>query len=319
MSFSSDLKGELSRIYPAKKCDMLAEISGWLRVSGSLRLTGRGSFSIVADTENPAIARHFKKLIKDYFGSTANLEVGESEVPGKRNRNRYMLTISPEEKSQQILRETGLLLIKEGNDYLSDGIYFPIVNKKCCKKAYIRGIFLGCGTISDPRKDYHLEFVLDSEQTANDLKKLIGQFVDLSSNVSERKGRYVVYMKKADYISDLLAIMGAGTAVMEFENIRIIKGQRGETQRMDNCDYANMDRTLSAAEEQIGWIKIIDEKIGIGSLEPALREVAVLRREHPEASLSDIGEALKPPIKKPGVSKRFAKIKEIARSLEGKT
>lgn len=315
MSFSSDLKGELSRIKPERKCDMLAEISGWLRVSGSLQLAGGGAFSIVAETENPAVARHYKKLIKDYFDSSATLGVGESEVPGNRDGYRYLLTITPEEKSSQILRETGMLLIKEGNDYLSDGIYFPIVNRKCCKKAYLRGVFLGCGSISDPKKDYHLEFVLERPQVAADLKKLIGQFVDLSASVTERKGKHVVYIKKADYISDMLALMGAGSAMMDFENIRIVKGQRGETQRRNNVDIANMDRTLSAAEEQIAWIHVIDEKLGLEFLDPALRAVADIRLERPEASLAEIGELLSPPIKKPGVSKRFAKIKELAGEL----
>lgn len=145
MSFASDVKGELARLTISKKCCMLAEISGFLRVSGSLRLSGGGKFSIVSSTENAAVARHYKTLIKDYFGSKVELEVGDSQVPGKANKGykRYYLTISPEEKSSQILRETGIMLVKEGNDYFSDGIYQPIVKTKCCKKSYLRGIFLG--------------------------------------------------------------------------------------------------------------------------------------------------------------------------------
>ena len=112
MSFSADVKAELARIKVEKKCDMLAEISGIFRVSGSLRLAGGGRFIIVASTETPAIARHYKTLIKEYFGSNARLEMEESQMPG-RNGYRYSLTISPDEKSSQILRETGLMLIRE--------------------------------------------------------------------------------------------------------------------------------------------------------------------------------------------------------------
>lgn len=319
MSFSSQTKGELARVVPTKKCCMLAEITGFLRVAGSLRLVGGGKFTIVASTENPAIARHYKTLIREYFGSNAGIEVGNSQVPGKARgsyRYRYSLVIRPDEKSLQILRETGMILIKEGNDFLSDGIYQPIIRNKCCKKAYLRGLFLGVGTMSDPRKSYHLEFVLNSSQVAQDLKRLIGSFVDLSAGLIERGEEHVVYMKRAEYISDMLGIMGANEAMLEFENIRIGRGLRREVNRISNCDNANVDRTLSAAEQQIKYIELIDAKLGLDNLDPVLRETAQLRLELPGASLTDIGEALKPPIKKPGVSKRFAKLKEIAESLD---
>ena len=319
MSFSSQTKGELARVVPTKKCCMLAEITGFLRGAGSLRLVGGGKFTIVASTENPAIARHYKTLIREYFGSNAGIEVGNSQVPGKARgsyRYRYSLVIRPDEKSLQILRETGMILIKEGNDFLSDGIYQPIIRNKCCKKAYLRGLFLGVGTMSDPRKSYHLEFVLNSSQVAQDLKRLIGSFVDLSAGLIERGEEHVVYMKRAEYISDMLGIMGANEAMLEFENIRIGRGLRREVNRISNCDNANVDRTLSAAEQQIKYIELIDAKLGLDNLDPVLRETAQLRLELPGASLTDIGEALRPPIKKPGVSKRFAKLKEIAESLD---
>lgn len=312
MSFSKDVKGELARITPAKKCCMLAEISGFLRVAASLKLAGGGKFSIVASTENAAIARHYKKLIKTYFGSNASLGIGESTKVGHNKGYRYYLIIDPEEKSSQILRETGLMLIREGNDYFSDGIYNQIVRTKCCKKAYLRGMFLGCGTMSDPRTSYHLEFVVESKQLASDSKKLIGSFVDLAANYAQRKDEYVVYMKKAAYISDLMNLIGAEDAVLEFENIRIGKEVKGETQRILNCDNANMVRTLSAAEQQIAWINKLKEDGRFDNLPLPLREVAELRVERPEASLTEIGELLNPPIKKPGVNKRFAKIKELA-------
>ena len=319
MSFSSQTKGELARVVPTKKCCMLAEITGFLRVAGSLRLVGGGKFTIVASTENPAIARHYKTLIREYFGSNAGIEVGNSQVPGKARgsyRYRYSLVIRPDEKSLQILRETGMILIKEGNDFLSDGIYQPIIRNKCCKKAYLRGLFLGVGTMSDPRKSYHLEFVLNSSEVAQELKRLIGSFVDLSAGLIERGEEHVVYMKRAEYISDMLGIMGANEAMLEFENIRIGRGLRREVNRISNCDNANVDRTLSAAEQQIKYIELIDAKLGLDNLDPVLRETAQLRLELPGASLTDIGEALRPPIKKPGVSKRFAKLKEIAESLD---
>ena len=313
---------------------MLAEIAGFLRVSGSAGLAG-GSFAIVASTESAATARHLKILTEKYFRNRIALGIGGSLRPGsqgKKGRNTYYINISPEEKSMQILRETGMILIREGDDYFSDGIYQPIVKSKCCKKAYLRGMFLSCGTMSDPRKAYHMEFVLDKEQTAMDLKKLIGSFVDLSANVVKRGDNYIVYMKKASYISDMLGIMGANNAMLDFESIRVSKSMHGEIMRMINCDNANVDRTLTAAEEQKAWITRIAETTtgrqplpeelsdpgagfwveGLRDLPSQLKEVAYIRLYKPEASLSEIGELLTPQLGKAAVSKRFAKLRALA-------
>ena len=346
MSFSQDLKGELARVELSKKCCMLAEIAGFLRVSGSVKLLGGGNFGIVATTENAATARHFKVLIESYFRNKVSMEIGESQRPGSRNRkvrNRYYLNIGPEEKSVQILRETGIMLIREGDDYFSDGIYQPIVKSKCCKRSYLRGMFLSCGTMSDPRKSYHLEFVLDKEQSAADLRKLIGTFVDLSAGLVKRGENYVVYMKRAAYISDMLGIMGATEAMLDLEEIRVNKSMHGNVRRMINCDVANTGRTVTAAGEQREWIKkiaenelghemppIVDDdgvyadtdeilgmyREGLRYLDQPLRDVAMLRLERPEASLTEIGEALTPPVGKAAVNKRFAKIRAIAEQMQ---
>ena len=346
MSFSSDVRGELARLDTKKKCCMLAEIAGFLRMSASLKLERGGKFGIIASTENAATARHFKKLITDYFKNSVEMSVGASHMPGtnrRRSRNRYYLNISPEQKSMHILRETGMLLIREGDDYFSDGIYQPIVKSKCCKKSYLRGLFLSCGTVSDPHKSYHMEFVLDKEQSANDVRKLIGSFVDLSANITKRGEHHIVYLKKGSYISDMLALMGADDAVLDFESIRASKSLHGEIRRMMNCDNANVDRALTAAEEQKKWIRkiqlstlkeqginiedpgdgeasqefrqLLESGAGLSGLPLSLREVAIMRLQKPEANLTDIGEALKPPVGKAAISKRFAKIKSIAENI----
>ena len=318
---------------------MLAEVAGFLRASGSVRLAG-GSFAIVASTESAAVARHFKVLIESYFHNKVELGIGGSLRPGsqgKRGRNTYYINISPDEKSMQILRETGMILIREGDDYFSDGIYQPVVKSKCCKRSYLRGMFLSCGTMSDPRKGYHLEFVMDKEQSAMDLKKLIGSFDDLSASVARRGSNYVVYMKKAAYISDTLGIIGADSAMLEFESIRVNKGMHGEVMRIINCDNANVDRTLTAAEEQRSWLEAIASAEtgrepeageltdpmsdfwteGLRHLPPQLKEAAYLRLYKPEASLTEIGESLTPPVGKAAISKRFAKLRALAENDGG--
>ena len=318
MSFASETKNELARIEPEKKCCMLAEISGFLRVAGSIGLVGFGKFKIIITTDNPAVARHYKKLIQDYFGIETKLEIGEGKAVGKSHSSKkfsYSITIDADNRSEQILRETGILLVREGNNYISDGIYSGIVRTKCCKKAYLRGVFMGAGTMSDPEKGYDLEFVLESATMAADLKKLINSFVDLSCKVTERRGKHVVYMKKADYISDMLAIMGASSQVFSMEETRIKKEMVGSARRMSNCDSANMDRSIEASMKHIEAIKKIQKTKGLASLPDTLREAAELRLENPDVSLTALGEMCEPPVKKAAISKRLKKIEEIAVKL----
>ena len=318
MSFASETKNELARIEPEKKCCMLAEISGFLRVAGSIGLVGFGKFKIIITTDNPAVARHYKKLIQDYFGIETKLEIGEGKAVGKNRSSRkfsYSITIDADNRSEQILRETGILLVREGNNYISDGIYSGIVRTKCCKKAYLRGVFMGAGTMSDPEKGYDLEFVLETATMAADLKKLINSFVDLSCKVTERRGKHVVYMKKADYISDMLAIMGASSQVFSMEETRIKKEMVGSARRMSNCDSANMDRSIEASMKHIEAIKKIQKTKGLASLPETLREAAELRLENPDVSLTALGEMCEPSVKKAAISKRLKKIEEIAVKL----
>lgn len=318
MSFASETKNELAHIEPEKKCCQLAEIAGFLRVAGSLRLAGGGKFRIVVTTENPAVARHFKKMMQDYFGIETKLEIGESASVGRARAGKhysYSITIDPDNLSEQILRETGILLIKEGNNYISDGIYSGIVKTKCCKKAYLRGLFMGAGTMSDPEKSYHLEFVCHSEALAVDLKRMINSFVDLSAKVVQRGSSYIVYMKKADYIRDTLALMGATSQVFSMEETRIKKGMVSDAKRIANCDSANVDRSVDAAMRQLEAISKIDELKGISWLPPKLAEVARLRQENPYISISALGEMCDPPLKKSGINNRLRKLEEIAAKL----
>lgn len=300
---------------PEKKCDQLAEIAGFLRVSGSLRLTGRGKFTIVIATDNPAIARHYKRLIREYFQIDAKLEVGGAEALKKGHT--YMLTICPEDRSESILRETGILLVREGNNFISDGIYEELIRKKCCKRAYMRGMFMGTGTISDPEKSYHLEFVCESRTLANDLKKMINSFVDLSVKVVQRRNRWVVYMKNSQYISDMLALMGAHAQMLAFENVRVQKSVYNQTTRIMNCDNANTDRTLDASEKQIRAIRILEETGQLSVLTDKLRELARLRVENPEASLTQLGEMMEPKLGKSGVNNRMKRILSMAEKVTG--
>ena len=216
MSFSSDTKGELARVEPEKKCCMLAEIAGFIRVSGSVKLAGGGKMELIVATENPAVARHYKKLIKEYFDVDATLGISEGSTIKKSRQ--YILSLSDKEgqKAEPILRETGILMIREGMNYISDGIYDGLIKTKCCRKAYLRGAFLGIGTMSDPEKSYHIELVCSTETLANDIKKLINSFVGINAHTVQRRKSYVVYIKEAEQIGDILNIMGAHQQFFDF-------------------------------------------------------------------------------------------------------
>ena len=319
MSFASETKNELARIEPEKKCCMLAEIAAYIRTAGSIGIAGLGRYSITMSTDNAAVARHLKKLIKAYFDIDTNLEIFEGGFIGKNRKEKkytYSIEIDPDNNAEAILRECGVLLIKEGRNYFSDGIYDGLIRAKCDRKAYLRGTFLGAGTMSNPDKAYHLEFVMNSETMANDLRKLINSFTDLSAKVVKRGKKFIVYMKKADYISDTLALMGASGQVLKLEDTRIRKGMLSTARRAMNCDSANVDRVIDASMRQVEAIRLIAEMKGLKWLDPKLSEVATLRLEHPEASISALGEMCEPPLKKSGVNNRLRKIEELSEKLK---
>ncbi|MBP3815538.1 MAG: DNA-binding protein WhiA [Firmicutes bacterium] len=312
MSFASDVKNELARTEPEKSCCQLAEISGFLRVAGTANFAGGGKFGVTASTGDPAIARHYKRLIKKYFEVDPDLKIEEIELFGKERR--YLLTVGHQDVGEEILRETGLLLVRQGKNYFTDGIFDGLIKSKCCKKSYLRGMFLGAGTVTDPRKSYHLEIACGTETLAKDLQKLINSFVDLSCKISHRRGKYIIYMKNSSYIRDTLAIMGAHSYVLDLDNTLIEKEMKEEAVRLTNCDNANMDRTLDAAQEQIEVINSLKKRGTYESLSPKLKEIAELRLANPEASLTQLGEMAEPPIKKSGVNNRIKRIFELARN-----
>ncbi len=310
MSFASETRNELAHIKIDKKCCMLGEIAGFIRVCGSIGLAGGGKFKIVITTENPAVARHFKMLIKQYFNVEASLEVGQGTALKKGKY--YIINIGPEDLSEQILREAGILMIREGMNFISDGIYSGLIKKKCCKKSYLRGLFLGSGIVANPEKGYHFEIVCATDTLATDVKRLLNSFEGISAKKIARKKEYIVYIKESEQIVDILAIMGATNQLFAYEDVRIKKEIRNKANRINNCDQANIDKSVAAAEKHISNIKKIDKVIGIKALPEKLRTVAELRLSNPDLSLVELGEMLEPPMKKSGVNKRLMKIAEIA-------
>lgn len=313
MSFATETKNELSRISPEKKCCMLAEIAGFMRFAGSIGLAGGGKFRIVMTTPNPAVVRHYKTLIKSYFSVDTEIELGQSE--GFAGGNEYVISIGPESNSEMILREAGILMVREGMNAISDGIYDGLIHTKCCRKAYLRGAFLAAGTVNNPEKGYHYEISARSETIAKDLRRLINTFVDINPKVIARKNGYGVYLKAREQIADTLAIMGASKQYFDFLDVIMMKDLTSAAHKAENLDMANMDKSLRAAEEQISWINKIYERRGPDFLSVKLREVADARLQNPDLGIEELGKILEPPLSKSGVNNRLRRIGEIARSL----
>jgi DNA-binding protein WhiA len=310
MSFASETKNELSRVMPEKRCCMLAEIAGFIRVAGSVSLAGGGKFRIILTTDNPAVARHYKKMLKEYFKIETETSIGQGS--GISRGKKYKIHIGPGQLSEQILRETGILMVREGMNYITAGVYDGIIKTKCCRKAYLRGAFLGAGTMTNPEKSYQYEIVCTSQETANDIRKLINSFVDLHARTTQRKNDHVVYVKDSGQILDILAIMGAHSQYFSYEDVRLTKEMRNEANRRANCDQANIDKAVAAAEKQIRAIR----KVGIENMNDKLAQVARVRLENPDVSLTELGEMLDPPLKKAGVNGRMNKIIKMAEEAD---
>lgn len=193
---------------------------------------------------------------------------------------------------------------------------FTLLSKrsKMSTKGLIRDAFLRSGSISDPEKFYHLEIVFSSEEEAKTIQKMLEDF-KLDAKIVERKGHYVVYLKEGSQIADMLRIMEAPLALMEFENVRIVKEMRNSINRQVNCEAANLGKTISAAVKQVEDIKFICSKVGLENIPEGLAETAKKRLEHPEATLKELGEFMDPPLGKSGVNHRLKKLSELAEDL----
>lgn len=189
-----------------------------------------------------------------------------------------------------------------------------IVQKVCCKRAFIRGAFLTSGSISDPEKTYHFEIVLSEYDKAIQLQEIIHSF-SIDAKIVLRKKYYVVYIKEGSQIVDMLNIMEAHVSLMNLENVRILKEMRNSINRQVNCEAANINKTVTASSKQIDDIIYIQENIGFGDLAEGLEEIAKLRSEHPDAALIELGTMLSPPIGKSGVNHRLRKLSMIADHL----
>ncbi len=309
MSFSSKVKEELSRHEGSARHCKIAEIAAFINMCGKIKRGPEGQItSLKIQTENAAVARKCFTLIKKTFNIKIEVSIRRSQHL-KRHRVYQIYLINPDE-AIKVLRATRLLEEGKINRHIS-----PLITQTtCCKRAYIRGAFLASGSLSDPEKTYHLEFVNQDADHAVELENLINDF-EMDSKIVLRKKYYVVYLKEGRQIVDMLNIMEAHVALMDLENVRILKEMRNNVNRLVNCETANLNKTVSAAVKQLHDIEYIEEHSGLHTLSEPLEAMAKARMENPSASLKELGELLDPTVGKSGVNHRLRKISQIADNL----
>lgn len=311
MSFSGEVKRELAYIIPEQYHCQIAELSAILSICCSVIISETDEYCIKIRTENLAVARKCFTIIKKTF----NMDTSISNLRRVTNKNSvYEVLISKHEDAIKILQETKIMdeqgEIREELSMVKNSL----VQQPCCKRAFIRGAFLAAGSMSDPNKAYHFEIVCATENKAKQLEEIMNSF-EMEAKVVLRKKSYIVYLKEGAQIVDILNVMEAHVALMELENVRILKEMRNSVNRKVNCETANINKTVSAAVKQVNDIEYIQQSIGLENLSEGLREVAEMRLKYQDLPLKELGEQLTVPIGKSGVNHRLRKLGSIAESL----
>lgn len=288
MSFSSEVKTELAKHLGKSRYCQIAELAALIAFEGRIP---------AAESENRLLMQKYQLLLAELF---------------------HIEEIHTEEEARSVFSTVKMYNDVTGEPEPEDTVKGLLIQQSCCKRAYIRGAFLAGGSISDPNKSYHFEIVCRSIPQAEQLRDVINSF-DMDAKIVARKKYQVVYLKEGSQIVDILNIMEAHVALMNLENVRILKEMRNSVNRKVNCETANISKTVNAAVKQLADIEYIRETAGLSYLPENLKEMALLRLEYPDAPLAELGTYLNPPVGKSGVNHRLRRISEMADSLRQQT
>ena len=292
MSFSGTIKEELSKHYKDARHCQLAELSAIMQMCGEFSRDEEGRRTLKFHSENLQVARKCFTLMQKTFNIRTDIVIRRNMA---KDSVSYFLCWKGDE----------LLAVKNASR-----------QAVCCKRAYIRGAFIASGSMSDPSKSYHFEIVCTEEGQAEYLKDMMNSF-GVEAKTVPRKKTYVVYLKEGSHIVDILNVMEAHVALMELENVRILKEMRNSVNRKVNCETANINKTVSAAVRQVEDIVYIQDTVGLDTLPEGLRDVALTRLANPEATLKELGSLMAEPVGKSGVNHRLRKLSELADKLRG--
>ncbi len=312
ISFSGKIKAELARHWTENAESQVAEIAAIVSMCGKVSINSSEQYSLRIRTENLSVARKYFTLLEKTFNIVSECCVSQNREHGNVS---YTIILKTHEEAVRVLQASNLI---DAQGEIAEELTIhknQILRHASSKRAFLRGAFLAAGSMSNPEKSYHIEIVCADEKRAQQIQALINSF-DLDAKVIMRKRTFVVYLKEGSQIVDLLNIMEAPIALMEMENIRIMKEMRNSVNRKVNCETANINKTVSAAVKQVEDIQYIRDTVGLGDLPEGLKEIADLRLEYPNASLKELGDLLTTPLGKSGVNHRLRKLSEIAEQLK---
>nr|WP_315102493.1 DNA-binding protein WhiA [uncultured Catonella sp.] len=307
MSFSSEVKEELTEYLPRGRHCQIAELAAIIVLCGRVRITETGKYRLFIHTENIYTVRKYYTLLEKIFGIT-----GEVSICRNIAKKTLVYTILVKNNPAAEVLAGIKFLNKDGNireDYSL--VSNLIVQNNCCKKSFIRGAFLAAGSIGDPEKSYHFEIVVTEKAQAEEMIAILSA-LDIKAKLVKRKNHYPVYIKESDALAEFLGITEAHISLMKFENVRIYKEVKNKVNRKVNCETANIKKTASAAAKQLDDIYYLKNINKLDKLPTGLRELAKLRMEYPDATLKELGELLSEPLGKSGVNHRLNKISRIA-------
>ena len=302
MSFTSNIKNEISSIEYGES-EKMAELSAILNIGVKIY---EDKFEIY--TENISVARRIYLLIKEIYHVEIDMDTGYNSLRGNK-----LVLLSVHDKIVLILSD---LCIQKNNER----IYVPdnyLVDEEHDKQAYLRGVFMICGSINDPKTSrYHLEFVISNEDTANYVNNLLNEFY-FNSKVIKRDKNYMVYIKESEKISDFIKLLNARTSLFYYEDIRIYRDHKNMTNRLNNCEQANVDKMIQASSEQLELIRKLRETRDFDLLEQGIKDICIYKEKYPESSMAELAEIISTeterPITKSGINHRFRKIKEMVK------
>jgi len=311
MSFSGNIKEEISRqLSPARHCQ-IAELAAIISMCGAVMIDSRGHAALKIHTENLAVARKSFTLLRRTFNIVVDIAI---RVNREKGSSYYYIVVKKHEDAIRVLQAAKLLNPYGDVEEELSVVKNVVIQETCCKRSFLRGVFLASGSMSDPEKSYHFEIVCNDENQAEHLKEMMNSF-GVDAKIVQRKRTYVVYLKEGSQIVDMLNVMEAHVALMELENVRIVKEMRNSVNRKVNCETANINKTVSAAVRQMEDITYIRDQIGFDKLPEGLRDVALTRLAYPEAALKELGQLMASPLGKSGVNHRLRKLSEIAQGL----
>lgn len=307
MSFTSKIKTEISNdIYSLS--ENMAELSGILNISVKIY---DNKFEIY--TENASVAKRIYKLLKEIYHIDIKMDTGEVNTL----RGNKLIVLIVADKEDLILND--LCIIKNNERIYVPSLY--LVDDIRDKQSYLRGVFLMCGSINDPKTSrYHCEFVISNYNTAEYVNNLLNE-MHFKSKLIKRDKNYMVYIKEAERISDFIKMLNATNALFYFEDIRIYRDHKNMTNRLNNCEQANVDKSIQASNEQLKLIAKLKSLIDIDLLDDKIKEICFYKEKYPESSMAELAEIIssetEKPISKSCINHRFRKIKEIIENIGG--